>query len=160
MAVSLTSSNAAVTVPASITVPAGQASATFTAATSTVSAQASSTVTATAAGLSRTATLTVNPPSSGGTLAAPSLVSPAVDARFSVGQNIVFDWSDVAGAASYTIAIDDQDTFASPTVLATVTASTFSTSTLPATRMYYRVRALDASGTAGAWSGSRRFEVK
>jgi hypothetical protein len=159
-AVNLTSSNAAVTVPTSVTVPAGQASATFTAATSTVSAQASSTVTATAAGLSRTATLTVNPPPSGGTLAAPSLLSPAVDARFSVGQSIVFDWSDVTGAGSYTIAIDDQDTFASPTVLTTVTSSSYSTSTLPATRMWFRVRALDASGVAGAWSASRRFEVK
>jgi hypothetical protein len=158
-AVTLTSSNAAVSVPASVTVAAGQASAGFTASTSSVSAQAAVTVTATAAAVSRSATLTVNPPASG-TLAAPSLVSPAVDARFSVGQDIAFDWSDVAGAASYTIAIDDQDTFASPTVLATVTASTFSTNTLPATRMYYRVRALDASGTAGAWSGSRRFEVK
>jgi hypothetical protein len=160
VAVSLTSSNAAVTVPTSVTVPAGQASATFTAATSTVNAQASSTVTATAAGLSRTATLTVNPPASGGTLAAPSLLSPAVDARFSVGESIVFDWSDVPGAASYTIVIDDQDTFASPTGLSTVTASTFSTSTLPAARMWFRVRALDASGTAGAWSGPRRFEVR
>jgi hypothetical protein len=159
IAVSLTSSNAAVTVPTSVTVPAGQASATFTAATSTVSAQASSTVTATATGLSRTATLTVKPPTAA-TLAAPSLTSPAVDARFSVGQNIVFDWSDVPGAASYTIAIDDQDTFASPTVLDTVTASTFSTSALPAARTWFRIRALDASGVAGAWSGPRRFEVR
>jgi hypothetical protein len=77
-----------------------------------------------------------------------------------VGQNIVFDWSDVTGAAGYTIAIDDQQNFSSPTALQTVTTSTFSTSTLPAARMWFRVRALDASGTAGAWSGSRRFEVQ
>jgi hypothetical protein len=158
-AVSLTSSNAAVAVPTSVTVPAGQAGASFTASTSTVSAQTSVTVTATAAAVVRTATLTVNP-ASPGTLTAPSLLAPAVDARFSVGQNIVFDWSDVTGAAGYTIAIDDQQAFSSPTVLQTVTASTFSTSTLPAARMWFRVRALDASGTAGAWSGSRRFEVQ
>jgi hypothetical protein len=102
--------------------------------------------------------LTVNPPASG-TLAAPSLLAPAVDGRFSTGQNVVFDWSDVTGAASYDIAIDDQSTFSSPIVLRTVTASTFSTSTLPAARMWFRVRALDASGAAGAWSGARRFEV-
>jgi hypothetical protein len=77
-----------------------------------------------------------------------------------VGQNIVFDWTDVPGAVSYTIVIDDQDTFSSPTVLRTVTTSTFSTSTLPIARMWFRVRALDAAGTAGAWSGSRRFEVR
>jgi hypothetical protein len=159
IAVSLTSSHAAVSVPTSVTVPGGQASASFTASTSTVSTQTSVTVTATSAGTARTATVTVNPPSSG-TLAAPSLLSPAVDARFSVGQNIVFDWSDVTGAAGYSISIDDQEAFSSPTVLQTVTTSTFSTSTLPAARMWFRVRALDASGTAGAWSGSRRFEVR
>ncbi|MDX6320287.1 MAG: hypothetical protein QOF52_145, partial [Propionibacteriaceae bacterium] len=159
MAVSLASSNAAVSVPASVTIPGGQASATFTASTGTVSSPSAVTVTATAGGISRTATLTVNPPGSG-TLAAPSVLSPAADARFTVGQNAVFDWSDVTGAANYTIAIDDQETFASPTVLATVTASTFSTTTLPAARMWFRVRALDASGVAGAWSGSRRFEVR
>jgi hypothetical protein len=158
-AVSLTSANAAVSVPATITVPAGQTDSSFTASTNPVGAQTSVTVTATAAAVARTATLTVNPPPSG-TLAAPSLLSPAVDARFSVGQNIVFDWSDVPGAAGYTISIDDQQDFSSPTALQTVTASTFSTSTLPAARMWFRVRALDASGTAGAWSGSRRFEVQ
>jgi hypothetical protein len=146
-------------VPTSVTVPAGQATASFTASTNTVSTQTAVTVTATAAGISRTATLTVNPPASG-TLATPSLLSPAVDARFNAGQNVVFDWTDVAGAAGYEIAIDDQSTFSSPTVLRTVTASTFSTSTLPAARMWFRVRALDASGAAGAWSGSRRFEVR
>jgi hypothetical protein len=159
ISVSLASSNAAVSVPASVTIPGGQASATFTASTGTVSSPSAVTVTATAGGISRTATLTVNPPGSG-TLAAPSVLSPAADARFTVGQNAVFDWSDVTGAANYTIAIDDQETFASPTVLATVTASTFSTTTLPAARMWFRVRALDASGVAGAWSGSRRFEVR
>ncbi len=158
-AVSLTSSNVAVSVPTSVTVPGGQTSASFTATTSSVSTQTLVTVTASTAGASRTATLTLNPPSSG-TLAAPSLVSPAVDALFSVGQNIVFDWTDVTGAAGYTIAIDDQDTFASPTVLRTVTTSTFSTSALPAARMWFRARALDAAGVPGAWSGARRFEVR
>jgi hypothetical protein len=158
-AVSLTSSNGAVSVPTSVTVPGGQTSSTFAASTSAVGTATSVTVTASAAGVSRAATLTVNPPSSG-TLAAPSLLSPAVDARFSVGQNIVFDWTDVTGAVSYTIVIDDQDTFSSPTVLRTVTTSTFSTSTLPLARMWFRVRALDAAGIAGAWSGSRRFEVR
>jgi len=76
------------------------------------------------------------------------------------GQNIAFDWSDVTGAASYTIQIDDQDTFTSPIVNQTMTASQFSSSTLPTTRMWWRVRANDASGNPGNWSSSRRFEVK
>jgi hypothetical protein len=31
---------------------------------------------------------------------------------------------------------------------------------LPAKTMWWRIRANDASGKAGAWSGARRFEVK
>ena len=76
------------------------------------------TLTASVGGVSRAATLTVEP-SGSGPLPAPSLLSPAADARFSVGQNIVFDWSDVSGAVGYTIAIDNQQDFSSPTVLKT-----------------------------------------
>jgi hypothetical protein len=77
------------------------------------------------------------------------------------GTSIPFDWTDVAGAASYTIQIDDTETFSAPlTVSQTVTASQFTTSTLPTTRMWWRVRANDASGAPGAWSEVRRFEVK
>jgi hypothetical protein len=72
----------------------------------------------------------------------------------------VFDWADVAGAASYVVQIDNDSTFTSPIVNQTVTTSTYSTSTLPTTRMWWRVRAIDASGVAGAWSSARRFEVK
>jgi hypothetical protein len=157
--VTLSSSNAAATVPASATIAAGATSATFAVTTSAVTTSTSAIVTATYSGASQTATLTVNPAASGA-LPAPSQVSPAVDARFNSGQTIVFDWSDVAGAASYTIQIDDQDTFSSPTVNQTVAASTYSTSTLPVTRMWWRVRAVDASGAPGAWSSGRRFEVR
>jgi trimeric autotransporter adhesin len=156
--VNLSSGSAVAAVPATVTVAAGATSATFTATTASVTAQATVTITATA-DVSRTATLTVNPASSGA-LAAPTLSSPANDARFDQGQTIVFDWSDVAGAAGYTIQIDDQDTFPSPTVNQTVTQSTYSTNTLPVTRMWWRVRANDASGNPGAWSAVRRFEVR
>jgi hypothetical protein len=94
-------------------------------------------------------------------LAAPSLVSPANDARIAPGTSITFDWTDVAGAASYTIQIDDTETFSAPlTVDQTLAASQFTTSTLPTARMWWRVRANDANGAAGAWSAVRRFEVK
>jgi len=99
-------------------------------------------------------------PAATGTLPAPALVSPSNDARFTPGQTIVFDWSDVAGAATYVIQIDDQESFSSPTVNRSVSTSTHSTSTLPTTRMWWRVRAVDAAGTPGAWSSVRRFEVK
>ncbi len=99
-------------------------------------------------------------PTTPGTLAAPTLISPAADARFSSGQAIVFDWSDIAGATNYTIQIDDQSNFSSPIVSQSTSASTYSTSALPVTQMWWRVRASDASGTAGAWSSARRLEVR
>ena len=124
-----------------------------------VTAPRAITITAVAGGVTRTATLTVNPAATGA-LPAPTLLSPSNDARFNPGQTIVFDWSDVAGAASYTIQIDDQENFSSPTINQTVSASTYSTSTLPTTRMWWRARAVDAAGAPGAWSSARRFEVK
>ena len=73
----------------------------------------------------------------------------------------MFDWTDVSGAASYTIQIDDSDIFSLPLVVsATVTASTYTNCTLPATRMWWRVRANDGAGNAGAWSAVRRVEVR
>ena len=99
------------------------------------------------------------PPPSG--LPAPSLVSPASDARFAPGTTITFDWSDVSGAASYTIQIDDSSSFSAPlTRTQTTTASQFSASGLPTTRLWWRVRANDSAGAPGAWSSARRFELK
>ncbi len=158
-AVGLTSSDSAVSVPANVTVAAGQSNATFTVATTTVTSARSVTLTATAAGVSRTASVTVNPPTTG-TLPAPSLQSPANDARFDPGRIIIFDWTDVAGAAGYSIVVDDQSSFASPITIRSVSASTYSTSTLPRARMWWRVRAVDGSGTPGAWSTSRSVEVR
>ncbi len=159
MVVALTSSNTAASVPANVTVAGGATTATFTTATTTVTAPRTITITAVAGGVTRTATLTVNPAATGA-LPAPTLLTPSNDARFNPGQTIAFDWSDVVGAANYVIQIDDQETFSSPTINQTVSASTLSTSTLPTTRMWWRVRAIDAAGAPGGWSSSRRFEVK
>ena len=61
----------------------------------------------------------------------------------------------------HTLQIDDSQDFSAPLVLnQTTTASQFTTSTLPTGRMWWRVRANDASGAPGAWSPSIRFEVK
>ena len=157
--VSLTSANAVVSVPSSVTVAAGTTSVRFTATTSAVSTTTNVSVTAAYNGVTRSATLSVNAPSTT-TTAAPSLVSPSHDARFAPGQTITFDWSDVSGAASYTIQIDDSDSFSSPIVSPTVTASQYSTSSLPVRTMWWRVRAISSSGAAGPWSSVRRVEVK
>jgi hypothetical protein len=159
--VTLSSANTSVvSVPASVTVVAGASSAAFSVNTSAVAANTGVTITATYAGVSRTTTLTVTPASTS-SLPAPSLISPAADARFSPGASITFDWADVSGAASYTIQIDDSDTFSAPQIVSqNTTVSQFTTNTLPMTRMWWRVRANSASGTPGSWSSARRFEVK
>jgi hypothetical protein len=158
--VALSSSSTSATTPASVTVTAGSTTATFTVTTSAVSAATTATISGTFNAVTRTATLTVNPVSTGA-LPAPSLVAPAADARFAPGTAITFDWSDVAGAASYTIQIDDADTFPAPQIVnQTVAASQFTTSTLPTLTMWWRARANDAAGNPGSWSSVRRFEVK
>jgi hypothetical protein len=161
-----------------VTVPAGQTSANFTVTTSTVTATTVVTITAIVGTASQSATLTITrgatatptppppptPTPTGtpvATLPAPVLLSPAADARFAPGTTITFDWSDVAGAASHTIQIDDSSSFPSPLIVdQTVTTSQFSTSTLPTKTMWFRVRANSPSGNPGNWSAVRRFEVK
>jgi hypothetical protein len=165
ISVTLSTSNAAAaTVPGIVSVPGGQTSANFTVTTFAVANNTSVTITAffdttTSANL----TVTAGPPPSPTppqTLPPPTLLSPSADARFAPGTNIAFDWSDVTGAVSYTIQIDDQDTFPSPFIVnQTLATSQFSTSTLPTLRMWWRARA-NATGGPGQWSAVRRFEVR
>jgi trimeric autotransporter adhesin len=75
--VSLSSSNAAVTVPASVVIPAGQSMGTFSVSTSAVSSPVTATVTASSANTA-SAMLTVNPSSGGNTASIASLsISPS-----------------------------------------------------------------------------------
>jgi hypothetical protein len=156
------------TVPPSVVIPAGATSASFTVTTKVVATSSSSNIGGSFAGGVVVSTLNVTaastptpvPPPSSAPLAAPTLVTPAADARFARGQTIVFDWSDVSAAASYTIQISDNDKFSSPLVNTPMAASQFSTASLPATRLWWRVRAISASGSVGAFSTARRFEVR
>lgn len=166
--ITLATGNASVArAPGIVFVPAGATSATFAVTTFAVSANTTATISAffdTTVSASLTVTAGAPPPPPPpppAGLAAPSLASPASDARFTPGQTITFDWNDVPGAATYTIQIDDADTFPSPLIVnQQVSVSQFTTSTLPTTRMWWRVRGNDASGNPGSWSAVRRFEVK
>jgi hypothetical protein len=160
--VSLSSANTGVaTTPSNVTVPAGAFSASFAIATRAVTSSTTLNISASYAGTSLSTPLTVNPSSTTTTLAAPTLLTPSADQKFARGSNITFDWSDATNATSYTIQIDDKDTFPSPLIVnQTVTSSQFSTNTLPTSTMFWRVRANSSSGTAGAWSAARRFEIK
>lgn len=159
--VDVTSSSAAATVPATVTVPGGATSATFAIGTTAVAAPTSVTIAASYGGVARTATLTVSPPPTvPPDLPAPALVSPANDARWAPGVSRTFDWTDVPGAATYLVQVSTSSAFTTVQLERTVTASQtvllFST---PGTR-YWRVRAVDSAGRAGAWSATRSFRVK
>ena len=90
---------------------------------------------------------------------APALLSPAHDAT--VAQPVTFDWSDLNGAVSYTIHIDDSSTFTAPQIVSqNVNVSQFTTSSLPARRLWWRVRGINSAGVAGPWSVTRRFTAQ
>jgi hypothetical protein len=100
----------------------------------------------------RNTTGTAPPPSP----SAPSLVSPANDAI--VNQPVTLDWSDVTGAISYQVQVDNSSTIASPFVAnTTVSASQVTLSGLPAQRLWWRVRARNSAGVFGPFSSVRRF---
>ncbi len=83
-------------------------------------------------------------------------MSPPNNARFSQGQAITFVWTDVTGAASYTIQIDDSDRFTSPLLMdQPADTSTFKTSALPRAKLWWRARANDGTGNPGSWSSVR-----
>lgn len=155
-------------VPTTVTIPQGAASVSFPVTTTAGFPNSTTSVllTATNANTLVSSSITVvtggaTTSSPGTSLIAPALVSPGSDQQFTRGTTINFDWGDVSGGASYTIQIDDSDTFPSPWITnQTVTVSQFSTASLPATRMWWRVRANSATGVAGPWSAVRRFEVK
>jgi hypothetical protein len=169
--ITLSTSNSAVArAPGIVSVSAGQTSASYTLTTFAVSADTSATITAfydttATANITVTRGTTASPtpapsPTPTVTLPAPSQLTPAADARFAPGTNITFDWSDVTGAANYTLQISDQTSFSLLIVNQTLSTSQFSSSTLPIKTMWWRVRANDASGKGGTWSAARRFEVK
>jgi trimeric autotransporter adhesin len=157
------------TVPASVLIPAGTSAANFTINTKVVATTVSSNVGGGYAGGFSVATLRVTPPSTTTTpsptpaptsIGTPSLVSPSADTRFPSGASITFDWTDVSGAATYTIQISDTDKFTSTLVNQTTTASSFTAVGLPTKTLWWRVRATSTSGTTGSFSGARRFELK
>ena len=158
--VSLSDNSASTSVPASVTVPAGSSSATFTVTTSSVTTAATSTISAAWSSVTRTASLTVNPQSAPPppAPAAPTLISPA-DAATGVAQPATLDWSDVSGATSYEVQVDNSSTIASPFVANPTTTSSQATlaAGLPAQTLWWRVRARNSAGVFGPFSAARRF---
>ncbi len=142
--VTLTSSSSAFTVPASITVAAGQASGSGTAHAGTVAASTAATVTAIYSGVSKTASVTVTPQSTSsatltGVSVSPSTVASGASATVTVtlsaaagtgGASVSLSSSSSAFPASGTITVPAGQISASTSVSAgTVTSSTSATVT-------------------------------
>jgi hypothetical protein len=110
-------------------------------------------------GITKQQTVNVNPgPPAGGPPTAPNLMFPAADAR--VSKPISFMWSQAGSAASYILQVDDSSTFAAPFVLEqSLPTNQLQTDVVPSGRVWWRARAVDAAGTLGPWSTSRRLDV-
>jgi hypothetical protein len=166
----LTSSNPDVAwMSPTVTISAGSPHAGVLIQTRAPSQRTTVTLSVSGGGVTKTATIIVNPmappppppPPPPATLAAPSLVAPAASARITAGQSVTFDWSDVAGAASYTLQASSSSAFTTTVLERTgVTASQVAASFTATGDRWWRVRATSAGGTPGAWSAARTFRVR
>jgi hypothetical protein len=156
----LTSSNPDIAfMSPTVTIPAGSPHAGVLIHTRNPAAPTAVTLSVSGGGATKSAVLTVNPIPLA-PLAAPSLVGPGSGSRFSVGQAIPFDWSDVPDAASYTLQVGSTSTFGTVVLTRTVTASQVSAALTAAGDRSWRVRANRSVGSAGAWSAVRSIRVR
>jgi hypothetical protein len=92
--------------------------------------------------------------------AVPTLVSPPNGGTYAPG-SISFAWNGVAGAASYTMQIDDSSSFSAPILVTGTVTDPKNTTTLTTQRTYWwRVRSNGSTGLSSAWSASRSFQMK
>ncbi|HEV3468848.1 MAG TPA: hypothetical protein VG148_05975 [Pyrinomonadaceae bacterium] len=160
-AVSLSSSNpSAASVPASVTIAAGQNAATFNVTAGSVSATMTVTITAAYNGTTRSTTLTVTPRVAAPP--APTLVSPADGARLRPNTTYIFSWNAAARAATYELQVDDSSSFSAPLAISRtgITQTQTGVSLSAERRYWWRVRGRTAGGAAGPFSSSRSFEVR
>jgi hypothetical protein len=156
----LTSSNPDVAfMSPTVTISAGSPHAGVLIHTRNPAARTPVTLSVSGGGVTKTATLIVNPMPLA-PLPAPSLLAPATGARITSGQSVSFDWSDVAGAGSYTLQASSSSTFATTVLERTVTASQVAASLTATGDRWWRVRANHPGGAPGTWSAARTFRVK
>jgi hypothetical protein len=99
---------------------------------------------------------TSTPPAPPPIPAAPTLLAPSNGDT--PPQPMTFDWSDVAGAATYQIQVDDSSAFTAPLLRdQTVSSSVYPTTDLPSSTLFWRARGINSLGQAGAWSAVRSF---
>lgn len=142
-----------------VTIPAGSPQAAVLVQTASPAAVTTVTLSVSGAGVTKTATLTVNPVGVA-PLPAPTLLAPASGARFAPGQSIAFDWTDVAGAGSFTLQVSASSAFTSTVLERTVTTSQTAAALTTTGDRWWRVRANASGGTPGAWSAARSLRIK
>jgi peroxiredoxin len=156
-----TSDASRVSVPATVRIPAGSTTANFPVQTVHGTTSGSVIVTASLEDAVKTAIVNLNGAASSELLPAPQPLHPEDAAILAYDEPVEFSWSDVMGAASYTIEVDQTGSFAGPLAASrTVPAPSLAISPLPYGTLWWRVRANDANGAPGRWSPPRAFLVR
>ncbi|MGE5647391.1 MAG: hypothetical protein ACM336_16535 [Acidobacteriota bacterium] len=147
-------------VPASVTVAPGQRSASFPIRTGRGTMARSVVLTAASGGVTRRALLRLNGAARSEPLPAPVPEQPREGEWVGDGSLVTFSWSEVMGAASYTVEVGNSLTFAGGAVVTrTVPATGVSVGPFGAQGFWWRVRANDANGAPGRWSAPRPFNA-
>jgi hypothetical protein len=91
---------------------------------------------------------------------APNLISP-LNGSTIVDNIPTFDWSDVNGAVTYELEVDNSSSFINPNINQTnLISSTYTpTGSLSDGTWYWRVRCQDYLGNWGTWSSISRFNI-
>jgi hypothetical protein len=156
-----TSDASRVSLPAEVRIPAGATTVEFPVQTAHGTTSGSVIITASLEDTVRTATLSLTGAASTELLPAPSPLLPQEGASVVYDGSIEFAWSDVIGAASYTIEVDRTGSFAGPLAASrTVPSPSLTITPLPSGTVWWRVRANDANGAPGRWSTPRALRVK
>ncbi len=153
-AVTLSSSDPSVTVPASVAVPSGAVSATFPVTTTAVAAQVAATVTATLNGVSQTAMLTVQAPMLKPLIVTPSSVFGGDTAVLALALTLPAP----AGGAVITLSSSDPSAPLPPTV--TIPAGQTTASVTIPTTVVPTATAVTLSATYGAATVTTKLTVK
>jgi hypothetical protein len=94
-----------------------------------------------------------------GAVGVPVPQSP-VDAELQPPQAVpLLSWSAIAGAASYTVQVDETDDFISPVATATTKTTSYVAGPLTKGTYFWRVRATRATGVESDYSGPASFSV-
>lgn len=147
-------------VPASVAISAGERATTFAVKTARVTLSKSVTIAAALGEVTKSAALRLTGSATLGPLPAPVLERPAERQRVAHADPVLFGWSEVIGAVSYTIQVDSSSTFATAALVTrTAPASVVRVGPLARRAFWWRVRANDPYGVPGRWSPPRPFSV-